>query len=217
MAKQTSILTYSGKIGDKVGVKTKKGHFERSCPAHVNQTPATRRAAFRFGRASRTAAFIRKSFCTIADIRKDDGYINRLTKALIPSAGMNISSIAGYRFNKAKGVMATYRDGILHIPSQSGKEKLVINVITLRVHALARRVYEHSIAGITLDPGTGADIPICLHGPGTGIIALQINGSTEIIAVVEPITIQQPLSYPLPRSLSQLPVIHTATLYIQKE
>jgi len=155
MAKQTCILTFSGRLGKKIGVKRKTDFFLRSLPEKVCQSPGTKRAAQRFGMASSTAAFIRKAIVPILDFTCDGGHVNRLTKRLIPSGGQDIKAIKGYRFTKNK----------------YNKEGMIIAV---RIDFTTRKVI-----------GTGiftADEKICIPGNGTLII---VNGAGEIIDIQE--------------------------------
>ncbi|MCW3464417.1 hypothetical protein [Chitinophaga nivalis] len=125
MAKQVSIITFTGRLGNLIGYSRNGQHFLRSMPAIVRQTAATRRAAQRFGMASKKAALIRSAFSGKLNVCGDSGHINRLTSALIPSAGKDISSITGFRFNRHMGTDSLLtsapklsRSGILHIPPQ---------------------------------------------------------------------------------------------------
>lgn len=155
MAKQDSLFPYRGNLGDTTGVKRKGKYFLRKrSRKKVKQTPATKNAAALFGMASKTAAFIRKSFHSVADIKADDGHINRLTKLLIPSAGQDISAIIGYRFNQSKSL----------------KNPQKAKVIAIRLNFTTREIID-----------TEPDIN--LPGEGTLIIALQLNTATEITEV----------------------------------
>lgn len=155
MAKQTSIITFSGRLDNMIGVKRKKGFFFRSIPQKVRQSSRTRRAAQRFGKASATAAFIRKAIIPLLNITCDGGHVNRLTKRLIPSGGEDMQAIKGYRFSKHK----------------TGQED---KVIAVRIDFTAGKLI-----------GTGVfntNDKICIPGNGTLII---VNGVGEIIDVVE--------------------------------
>src|SRR5262245_40815079 len=103
MAKQTSILTFTGKLGNLVGYRRNGKHCLRSMPVNVRQTAATRHAAQRFGMASKKGALIRNAFTSILDVRCDSSHINRLTSTLIPSAGKDTTSLTGFRFNRQTG------------------------------------------------------------------------------------------------------------------
>ncbi|WP_343673194.1 hypothetical protein [Chitinophaga sp.] len=160
MAKQTSIITFSGRFDNMIGVKRKKGHFLRCIPKKVRQSSRTRRAAQRFGMASSTAALIRKTLVPLLDITCDGGHVNRLTKRLIPSGGQDIQAINGYRFKNDKRI--------------TGEGK----IIAVRIDFIARKV-----------TGTGivtTNEKICIPGNGTLIMVLQTeNGAAEIIGIAE--------------------------------
>ncbi|OMP75652.1 MULTISPECIES: hypothetical protein [unclassified Chitinophaga] len=155
MAKQTSIITFSGRLNKMIGVKRKTGSYIRCIPEKVCQSPGTKRAAQRFGMASSIAAFIRKAIVPLLDFTCDGGHVNRLTKRLIPSGGQDIKAIKGYRFTNNKY-------------TEEGK------IIAVRIDFSTRKII-----------GTGiftADEKICIPGIGTLII---INGAGEIIDIQE--------------------------------
>lgn len=62
MARQNSLIIFTGKLGNLIGYQRNGRYFLRSAPEKVKQTPATRRAARRFGMISKKAALIRKQF-----------------------------------------------------------------------------------------------------------------------------------------------------------
>ncbi len=83
MAKQISLITFTGKLGNLIGYERGGKYFLRSMPEIVRQTTATRRAAQRFGIASRKAALIRSAFYDELDIHCDSSHVNRLNRILI--------------------------------------------------------------------------------------------------------------------------------------
>ncbi len=62
MAKITSAVTFTGKVGGLIGYKRNGKYFLRSVPEKVRQSKATKRAAKRFGAASRKGALIRSAW-----------------------------------------------------------------------------------------------------------------------------------------------------------
>ncbi|HVI49046.1 MAG TPA: hypothetical protein VM802_29540 [Chitinophaga sp.] len=218
MAKQTSFFTFTGKLGNLIGYRRSNEYFLRSMPANVRQTAATRRAAQRFGLASRKGALIRNTFSGRLDVHGDSGHINRLTSALIPSAGKDTSCIAGFRFNQRTGtdrfltsVPRLSRNGILHIPPQTlpvckGISALEIKVIAARIHFATHQVTGTESAVLLLKTGDafeGAACDVDVPGKGTLVVILQIRGilgdvpshnakylAADIIAVQPPQTRQ---------------------------
>ncbi|HVI47957.1 MAG TPA: hypothetical protein VM802_24025 [Chitinophaga sp.] len=223
MAKQTSILTFTGKLGNLIGYRRNSEYFVRSMPANVRQTTATRRAAQRFGMASKNGALIRNAFTGKLDVHYDSGHINRLTSALIPSAGRDTNSLTSFRFNRQTGTdkflvsaPRLSRNGILHIPPQTlpvykGISALEIKVIAARIHFATHQVTGTESAAFTVktgEPFEGAACDVDIPGKGTLVVILQIRAllddvpsrnakylAADIIAVQPPQT-QQPLHKP---------------------
>ena len=214
MATQTSLFTFTGKAGNMIGYYRDGKHYFRSMPAQVRQTSATRRAALRFGVASKKGRLIRSAFTHDLDVRCDGSYINRLNKLLIQAGSNNQAALAGFRFNQSTGTDKFFtkaptlsRDGVLHIPAQTlpqfkGVTSLEVKVIASRVHFAERRVVNTETALLSLNPGetfAGAALDVDVPGKGTLIVTLQVrvmygqDASTnrkylaaDIIAVKEP-------------------------------
>jgi len=68
MAKQTSLFTYTGRLGKLSGFKRKGTHFVRTQPDGIHQTANTKKSASRFGKASSTGAFIRRSLNIVGEV-----------------------------------------------------------------------------------------------------------------------------------------------------
>jgi hypothetical protein len=213
MALQNSLITFTGKLGNVIGYERNGKYFLRSMPEIVRQTTATRRAAKRFGMASRKGALIRNAFYDDLDIRCDSSHINRLNRMLITAAG-NHAAITGFRFNQHAGTdhffsvtPRLFRNGILHIPPQTlarhkGINTLEVKVIATRIDLGTRRITGTETAIMMIDPHqhfAGADVSLDVAGTGTLIITLQVRGMLEnapscnrqylaadIIAVLEP-------------------------------
>jgi hypothetical protein len=219
MAKQISLIPFTGKLGHLIGYERNGKYFLRSMPEIVRQTTATRRAAQRFGMASRKAALVRNAFYDELDIRCDSGYANRLNKMLI-AAGGDHTAITGFRFNEYAGTdrfftvpPRLFKNGVLHIPAQhiaQYKEvtALEVKVIAARIDFSTRRVFDTEAVVMIIDPSVpfgGADVPLDIPGSGTLVVTLQVRSmhkeglsnsrqyqAADIIAVMEP---QIPVCY----------------------
>ena len=215
MAKQLSIITFTGRLGNVIGYERKGSYFLRSMPEVVRQTAATRRAAKRFGTASRKGALIRRSFYNDLDIPCDNSHINRLNKLLISAAGDN-KVIRGFRFNQHTGIDRLFAvipvlsdNGILHFPPQDlAQYKNIVywdvKVIASRIDFLTGQATGTEIFHLMIDPAkpfTGADVVVDVPGKGTLVVTLQIKGgykdgpsadsqymAADVIAVVAPQT-----------------------------
>lgn len=116
MARQTSIIKFTGKLGDTVGYRNGKNYCLRSHAA-VKQTAATKKTAKDFGTASKAGRLIRHSLHKM----NDTSHINRLNKVLgeIVRADMQnpagqrkitdkaIHKLSGFRFNSYAGISCT--------------------------------------------------------------------------------------------------------------
>jgi hypothetical protein len=213
MAKQISLIPFTGKLGHLIGYERNGKYFLRSMPEIVCQTTATRRAAQRFGMASRKAALVRNAFYDELDIRCDTGYANRLNKVLIAAAG-NHAAITGFRFNEYAGTdrfftapPSLFKNGVLHLPAQHIAQykditALEVKVIAARIDFSTRRVSDTEAAVMIIDPlvhFAGADVPLDIPGSGTLVVTLQVRSmhkdalsnsrqyqAADIIAVMEP-------------------------------
>jgi hypothetical protein len=213
MAKQMSIIPFTGKLGPLIGYKRNGQYFLRSMPARVRQTPATRRASRRFGIASRKGAFIRHALYPHLDIRCDGGHINRLNKVLI-AAGDNHAAITGFRFNRHTGVDRFFTvaprllpNGILNIPAQTlmghkGIAALEVKVIATRIDFISRQVAGSETVALIINPDcTFEETNVSLDVPGEGslVVVFQVRAmykdglsgnrqymAADIIAVAAP-------------------------------
>ncbi len=235
MAKQNSIITFTGKLGNLIGYQRNGKYFLRSMPEIVRQTPNTRRAAKRFGMISKKAALIRNAFYDDLDIRCDSNHINRLNKMLIAAAGDH-NAVTGFRFNQHAGTdrffsiaPRLFRNGILHIPPQSLAHCKEINRLEVKVIATRIDFETHHVTGTETaimeinphEPFSGADVALDVSGKGTLIITFQVRGllkdgpsanrqylAADIIAVMEP---QEPRTANRPNYPQRaiLPSIHS--------
>jgi hypothetical protein len=190
MAKQTSIIQFTGRLGNMIGYYRKGNYFLRSMPDVIRQTAATQRASQRFGMASKTGAFIRHAIYAALDVNCDSTHVNRLTKTLIPSAGDHISAIKGFRFNQHAGTDHFFpvtpffsAENVLHIPAQTlrqhkGITALEVKMIATRIDRKTQRTMGIQIAACRIDmtvPFNGAMLPVEVSGTGTLIVTLQIR------------------------------------------
>ncbi|QEH40016.1 hypothetical protein [Chitinophaga sp. XS-30] len=218
MGRQTSLLTFTGRVGNLIGYNRNGKHFMRCMPETIRQTSATRQAAQRFGAASRKGRLIRSAFAGEVDIRPDGSRVNRLNKAIIKGGYNNPEAIAGFQFNRYTGIDKFFRvapvlsaDGILHIPAQTLKEikgftALEVKVVAARISFAERKVVHTETAVIVLDtrePFAGAALSVDAPGKGTLVVTLQVRAlkdghpsgnrkyaAADIIAVQEPQTKQ---------------------------
>ena len=196
MAYQNSILPFTGKLGNLVGYRRNGKYLLRSMPEIVRQTVATRRAALRFGMASRRGALIRHAFYGELDVCGDKTHGNRLTKTLIPSAGSNLRSITGFRFNKHTGTDGFFiqapqlsADGILHIPAQTlpvlkGITSLEVKVIATRINFTTHQVVatESNVLIVDIHESfNGAAVSVDIPGKGALVVTLQVRGMQDNI------------------------------------
>ncbi|SFD82450.1 hypothetical protein SAMN05518672_103373 [Chitinophaga sp. CF118] len=118
MARQESLLKFTGKLGNVIGYRNKKEYLLRSAPAIVRQTSATKRAARDFGTASKAGKLIRHALSEYLLHCYDSSLTNRLNKTLgevvraddshkaglrVPVAA-NMQSLRGFRFNSHTGI-----------------------------------------------------------------------------------------------------------------
>lgn len=225
MAKQTSIIPFTGKLGDRIGYQRNRRYFLRSMPQTIRQTTATRRAALRFGIASRKAAAIRKAFYPDLDLACDNSHVNRLNKVLIV-AGSNHTAIKGFRFNQYTGTDIFFtvaptlsRNEVLQFPNQrlaqhKGISTIEVKVIAKRIDFTAQQVTGSETIVFMIDPTVRLErtnVAFNVPGEGTLVVTLQVRGinneeissnrrylAADIIAVAPPAsqTILTRRSYP---------------------
>ena len=247
MAKQMSIIPFTGKLGHLIGYKRNGKYFLRSMPESVRQTVATRRASRRFGIASRKGAFIRHAFYPHLDIQCDGSHINRLNRILI-AAGDHHAAITRFRFNQHTGVdrfftMAPrlFPNGILNIPAQTivgykGITALEVKVIATRIDFISRRVAGSETITLMIAPDTTfEETNVSLNVPGEGslVVVFQVRAmykdgpsgnrqhlAADIIAVAAPQAPQYAHKRTYPRRtilLRDLTYPHTYPSVIQLE
>lgn len=194
MAKQTSLLTFTGKLGDIIGYQRNGSYFIRSKPQAVRQTTATRRAARRFGEASRNGRLIRSAFSSALDVPCDGGHVNRLNKMLITAGPNNPGGLIGFRFNRHASTGFFFAvpptlspNGMLRIPAQQlpqlkGIHNLEVKVIAARIRFAQHRVTGAHTAVMHIDPRQpfeGASLQAAVPGEGTLVVTLQVRGFAD--------------------------------------
>lgn len=213
MARQRSIITFTGKLGQQIGYERNGKYFLRGAPRTVCQTTATRNAAKRFGIASRKSRLIRHACYPELDVRCDSSHVNRLNSLLIADTG-NHAAITGFRFNQYAGIdrflavrPTLSANGELHIPAQDISQysrftALEIKVIAVRIDFDTCCVTGTDTFVTTIhrgQPFDGLTVPLFVPGEGTLLLTLQIRGmrsdgpshdqryiAADIIAVIPP-------------------------------
>lgn len=213
-----SIIPFTGRIGELIGYQRNGKYFLRGMPETVRQTNATRRAARRFGIASRKGALIRSAFRDMLDVPCDSGHINRLNKVLI-AAREDHAAMRGFRFNQLTGTDRFFtiapvvsRNEVLRIPPQNiaghkGITSLEVKVIAARIDFNAQLVTGAETVTFIIDPAAGfegSEVMLNVPGKGTLVVTLQVRGihndnvscnrqylTADIIAVLPP---QMPVS-----------------------
>ncbi|MBW8687473.1 hypothetical protein [Chitinophaga rhizophila] len=190
MAKQTSLITFTGRLSQMVGYRRGGRYFLRSIPAVVRQTAATRNAALRFGIASKQSALIRSAFKPILDVCCDTSHINRLNKVLIQAGRQQVTAVQGFRFNQYTGIdrflptaPVLSAEKALHIPAQvvakvKGVDSLEVKIITALISFGLNKVVGTSTTSMTVKAGArfeGATIPVDICGTGTLVVVMQIR------------------------------------------
>jgi hypothetical protein len=245
MAKQASLIKFTGRLGNLIGYRCNGEHYLRSMPEKVRQTTATRRAAQRFGACSRKGRLIRRAFAGELDIYCDGGYVNRLNRALI-LGGNNTEAVTGFRFNQQTGTDRFFsapptlsQAGILHIPAQAmlwqhrDIAALEVKVIAARISFGGHRVVRTETARLILDqrePFAGAALALDLPGTDTLIVAMQVRAircdgslsanrkyyAADIIAVREPSAQHREARLPGNRKYLAAGLITTAQPTVQR-
>ncbi|MBW8687135.1 hypothetical protein [Chitinophaga rhizophila] len=214
MAIQTSVITFSGRLGDLIGYYRNRKACLRTRPASIRQTQATKQSAYRFGIASKNAALIRYSCYPELDVRSDSTHINRLNKALIAAGRYNLAAITGFRFNQQCSTTQFFtvqpvvsEEGVVEIPAQlfprlKHVQAIEVKVIATRISFGLQRTIHTTADAILIDtslPFSGATLNATAPGAGTLVVILQVrainngipsmqasNNAADIIAVVPP-------------------------------
>ncbi|WP_119079145.1 hypothetical protein [Chitinophaga alhagiae] len=83
MATQTSLLKFTGKVGNLIGYRVGKKYYLRSAPEQVRQSPHSKVSSRHFGKASRLGATMRHALHGLLHVKQDNTLINRLNKSLL--------------------------------------------------------------------------------------------------------------------------------------
>lgn len=187
MAKQTGLLTFTGKLGNVIGYRRNGNYFMRAMPEKVSQTIATRQAARNFGVASRKGKLIRRVITPHLNV-KDSSLVNRLNKALVQAGGNCLQGIKGFRFNRYAAIDQFFSKqpvitskGSLIIPAQplpvtGTATHLEIKFIAARINIKEQRIVRNTSSSIIIDltaPFNGAELEAHVPGTGTLILVLQ--------------------------------------------
>lgn len=187
-------MLFTGKLGNVIGYCRNGKYFLRSAPLHVRRNRATRRAAHRFGIASRRGALLRRAFYDDLDIQRDTSHVNRLNAILMRAGGSNTQAAAGFRFNEHTGTDHFFTfapvfsaDGTFHIPPQvlpvfKGITGLEVKVIAARINFSSRTIEHTDAALLMLDtqtPFSGVTIPMDIHGAGTLVVMMQVRAMQD--------------------------------------
>lgn len=187
MAKQTGLLTFTGKMGNIIGYRRNGNYFMRAMPETVHQTIATRQAARNFGVASRNGKLIRRAVTPHLNI-KDSSLVNRLNKALVQTGSSCLQGLKGFRFNRHAATDQFFCEqpvitskGSLLIPAQllpatGTATHLEIRFIAARINTKEQRIVRSTSSSIIIDlstPFNGATLEAAVPGTGTLILVLQ--------------------------------------------
>lgn len=184
MAKQQTVIPITGKLGNMIGFRRNGRYFMRAAPTLVRQSPASKRAAGRFGIASKMGALVRQAFHDLT-LRNASDLANALTRALVLSKLDVASALQGFQFNDR---MPTGRllpipprftkDGMLHLAPQEGAigngPTLEIKVVAAKLNFATQTLV--AIKSMTCYAGphfTGTSMPVSLPGEGTLVVCLQ--------------------------------------------
>lgn len=188
MAKQTGIITFTGKMGNLIGYRRNGQYFLRSMPEAVRQTTATRHAARRFGLASSKGKLIRQAIVPLLNIPRDGSLVNRLNRALVSAGKDPLQTINGFRFNKHTGVEQFFSlqplispEGTVTIPAQTLPQQgtathVEVKLVAVRISFTERRVTGQATAALMINLNThfpGMELEAAVPGKGTLLVIMQ--------------------------------------------
>ena len=201
MALQVGIHKFTGRLDNVIGYRRNNKYFLRSMPDKVRQTAATKRAARRFGIASRKGKLIRAAFHPHLGLRHDGTLVNRLNKLFIQAGRNNFPDLQGFHFNRHTGLEKLFTippiftvNGTLHIPAQElepqgANTHLEVRLIAARIDFRTQRVLssESSTAIIDLDeniPFNGLALSVPTEGEGILMVTLQCRACKAINGIL---------------------------------
>jgi hypothetical protein len=194
MALQVGLSKFTGRLDNVIGYRRNGKYFFRSMPDKVRQTSATRRAAYRFGMASRTGKLIRQALRPYLDMRYDGTLVNRLNKLLVQSGIHNLQALEHFHFNRHTGTEKFFvlppvftANGTLTIPAQELPEQgknthLEVSLIATRIDFATRRVLHTQEDTQIIDlraPFNGLQLNIPAEGNGVLFVVLQCRACAE--------------------------------------
>ncbi|SFD20412.1 hypothetical protein SAMN05518672_1011028 [Chitinophaga sp. CF118] len=201
MARQESLLKFTGKLGNVIGYRNKKDYLLRSASSVVRQTSATKRAARDFGTASKAGRLIRHALSEFLQHSYDSSLTNRLNKTLgeivraddghkagvrIPVAA-NMQSLRGFRFNHHTGiehllggnpVVGNNDDGGISISfpetviNNNKATHIIIKAIALSVNFTQQTTRQLSSETVVIRYGEKQILPTLTLNPGRKDITL---------------------------------------------
>jgi len=203
MALQVGIHKFTGRLDNVIGYRRNGKYFFRSMPDNIQQTAATKRAARRFGIASRKGKLLRSAFRPHLGIRHDGTLVNRLNKLFIQSGADNFPDLLGFHFNRYTGLEKLFTippvftaNGTLHVPAQEleppgAHTHLELRLIAVRVNFRTHRVVsaESSTAVIELNddvPFNGLALSVPAEGEGVLMVTLQCRACKDTNGVLYP-------------------------------
>ncbi|WP_343703083.1 hypothetical protein [Chitinophaga sp.] len=83
MATQTSLLKFTGKLGNVIGYRVGKKYYLRSMPEEVRQSSRSKVSSRHFGKASRLGATVRHALHGLLHVKQDNKLINKLNGSLL--------------------------------------------------------------------------------------------------------------------------------------
>lgn len=190
MAKQTGIITFTGRLGNLIGYRRNGQYFLRSMPETVRQTAATRHAARNFGIVSNKGKLIRQAVVPHLDISRDGSLVNRLNKALISAGKNQLQTLNGFRFNRHAGVEQFFSCQPLispcgtviipaqTLPSQGAATHVEVKLVAVRISFLERRVTGRATSSVMISLNThfpGTELEVTVPGKGTLLVIMQVR------------------------------------------
>jgi hypothetical protein len=203
MALQTGVLKFTGRLDNVIGYRRNGKYFLRSMPDKVRQTASTKRAARRFGMASRKGKLIRKAVRPYLDMRYDGTLVNRLNKLFIQAGPDQFPNLQGFHFNRHTGIeklfvippVFTVR-GTLHIPAQEllpqgNNTHVELRLIATRISFADNQVISTNVSTAIIElnkdkPFKGTSMNIPVEGEGALMVVLQYRSCKASNCVLFP-------------------------------
>jgi hypothetical protein len=185
MARQESLIKFTGKLRDVIGYKDKDNYLLRSVPGMVQQTPATKKAATDFGTASKGSRLIRHALKPYLQGKHDRSLTNRLNKRLIEIIQRDTAHQPGFRTLSAIHLLTGFQFNsktdiykFLDTPPVIQQDKVIIKasarLITLSVNFLNETTHLFESENFIL-PSDRTE---------PTLILLEIQSALDVIAVL---------------------------------